>query len=294
MRPHCTASLVLGLLALVVCFGPLAGTSRAEDQEVRLIVRGDDMGFCHAANEACIQCYRQGIMRSVEVMVHGPWYPEAVKLLKENPGLDVGVHLTLNAEWEGLKWGPVTKAPSLVDKYGYFSVRIPRAGQSPLEPARPPQAAPSKLEEIEQELEAQIRLAVADIPQVSHLTCHMGTPVATPAMREMVERLAKNYRLPLEAPGVKRAGSMGGARGGPQEKEDAMLRIVEALTPGTYLLVEHPGLDTPEMRAVALPGGESVAAARFGVTTAWTSPKVRTAIAKRNIRLISYAEFHGK
>ena len=34
-----------------------------------LIVRGDDIGSSHAANVACIQCYREGIVRSVEVMV---------------------------------------------------------------------------------------------------------------------------------------------------------------------------------------------------------------------------------
>ena len=45
---------------------------------------------------------------------------EAVQMLKENPGLDVGVHLTLNSEWENIKWGPLTNAPSLVDANGHF------------------------------------------------------------------------------------------------------------------------------------------------------------------------------
>ena len=51
------------------------------------------MGVAQAVNEACIQCYREGIARSVEVIVPGPWFLDAVRLLKENPGLDVGVHL---------------------------------------------------------------------------------------------------------------------------------------------------------------------------------------------------------
>ena len=65
-----------------------------------------------------------------------------------------------------------------------------------------------------------------------------------------------------------------------------MLRILEKLTPGTWLHVEHPGLDTPEMRAL----GTSVVFDRSEVTKTWTSPKIAAAIAKRNIRLISYAE----
>lgn len=31
----------------------------------------------------------------------------------------MGIHLTLNSEWENIKWGPLTKAPSLVDQYGH-------------------------------------------------------------------------------------------------------------------------------------------------------------------------------
>ena len=58
------------------------------------------MGSCHAANEACIESYRNGIMRSAEVIVPGPWFLEAAKMLNENPGLDAGVHLTLTAEWD--------------------------------------------------------------------------------------------------------------------------------------------------------------------------------------------------
>ncbi|MFC1597153.1 ChbG/HpnK family deacetylase [Planctomycetota bacterium] len=41
-------------------------------------------------------------------------------MLRENPALDVGVHLTLTSEWENCKWGPVTEAPSLVDRQGHF------------------------------------------------------------------------------------------------------------------------------------------------------------------------------
>ena len=35
---------------------------------------------------------------------------------RENPGLDIGVHLTLNCEWENIKWGPLTEYPVIPDK----------------------------------------------------------------------------------------------------------------------------------------------------------------------------------
>src|SRR5258708_32134024 len=89
-------------------------------QAPRLLIRGDDMGYTHSGNEALIECYQQGIEKSIEVLVPSPWFPEAVKLLKKNPGIDVGIHLDLTSEWENIKWRPLTDCPSLKDSAGYF------------------------------------------------------------------------------------------------------------------------------------------------------------------------------
>ncbi len=89
-------------------------------QAPRLLVRGDDMGYSHSGNEALIKCYQNGIEKSIEVLVPSPWFPEAVKLLKQNPGVDVGIHLDLTSEWENIKWRPLSDCPSLKDSAGYF------------------------------------------------------------------------------------------------------------------------------------------------------------------------------
>ena len=39
-----------------------------------------------------------------------------IKMLKENPGLDVGLHLVITSEWENVKWRPLTHCPSLTDE----------------------------------------------------------------------------------------------------------------------------------------------------------------------------------
>jgi len=88
--------------------------------EIRLLVRGDDIGSFATANQACIDACKNGIVRSLEVMVPCAWFPEAVTLLNENPFIDVGVHLVLTSEWTNCKWRPLTIAPSLTDEYGYF------------------------------------------------------------------------------------------------------------------------------------------------------------------------------
>ena len=55
-------------------------------------------------------------------------------------------------------------------------------------------------------------------------------------------------------------------------------------------MVEHPAFDTPEMRNIGHKGYENVATDRAGVTRAFTSERVKEVIARRKIRLISYAE----
>ena len=97
--------------------------------EIRLIVKGDDMAAGHGINVATIDAYKRGVLTTTNVIVPGPWFPEAARLLKENPGLDVGVHLALTSEWENVKWRPLTYAPSIVDPDGYFFPLVqPRPG----------------------------------------------------------------------------------------------------------------------------------------------------------------------
>jgi predicted glycoside hydrolase/deacetylase ChbG (UPF0249 family) len=127
------------------------------EKEIYLIVRADDMGSFHDANTACLKTCKEGIATCVELMVPCAWFTEAAKMLKENPSIDVGIHLLLTSEWEGIKWRPLTNAPSLVDKDGYFYQQIwggnnPSADNYLLK-------TKWKIEEIEKELRAQIEMA---------------------------------------------------------------------------------------------------------------------------------------
>jgi len=73
------------------------GTAQ-NDNTISLLVRADDIGSFHAANVGCIESYQNGIARSVELMPTCAWFPEAVKMLNENPGYDVGIHLLFTSE----------------------------------------------------------------------------------------------------------------------------------------------------------------------------------------------------
>jgi predicted glycoside hydrolase/deacetylase ChbG (UPF0249 family) len=133
-------------------------------------------------------------------------------------------------------------------------------------------------------------LAKKEIPQVSHLSSHMGTPTSTPQLRALVERLAREYKLPIDTPGAKRFRWGVGSNATAEQREAALVKGLEELGPGTWILVEHPGLDTPEMRAIGHEGYWNVAAHRDAVTRAFTSEKVKAVIARRKIELVSYGQ----
>jgi predicted glycoside hydrolase/deacetylase ChbG (UPF0249 family) len=279
------------LVALLLA-GPTSSTAAettAPDAAIRLIVRGDDMGFAHASNPAVLRCFNDGVMRTVEVLALGPWFPEAARMLRETPALDVGLHLALTSEWDNLKWRPLTTALSLVDADGYLHPMIwphPHYGK---EGAL--REHPWKIGEIEAELRAQIALARREIPQLSHLSTHMGFGGLSPEVESLVGRLAgeSGLLIDLDALGVKRA-EWNGSHATPEEKVASFVRMLDGLSPGTWLFVDHPALDSEEMRAVHHVGYEDVAVDREGVVEAWTSPIVKEAVRRRGVVLVSYRD----
>ena len=90
----------------------------AQAPKTRLIIIGDDIGAVHAIGEGTILAYQKGIERSANLIVPGPWFLEAVDQFKANPGLGVGIHLCLTAEWTQIKWRLLTPMPSIADAPG--------------------------------------------------------------------------------------------------------------------------------------------------------------------------------
>jgi predicted glycoside hydrolase/deacetylase ChbG (UPF0249 family) len=255
----------------------------------RLIVRGDDMGFSHAGNVALIKSSLEGIQTSIEIIVPSPWFPEAVKMLQQNPKIDVGIHIALTSEWDNIKYRPLSNSPSLTDADGYFYPFIYRNSNYPgqsLSENNP------KLEDIESEIRAQIELALKKIPRISHISSHMGCYNMNPEVKALAKRLAQEYKIDIEPSelGVKGV-SYKGPKQTSEQKIWSFIKMLDELKAGeTYLFVDHPGVDTPELRAIHHIGYEDVAVDRQGVTDAWTDSRVKEAIKKKGIQLISYLD----
>ncbi len=292
MRDTCRRPLLaLMMAASLAAF--VAEPGSAAERPVRLVVRGDDMGSSQASNEAAIRCFKDGVMRDVELMAVGPWFPQAARLLRENPGLDVGLHLAFTSEWDNVKWRPLTTAPSLVGRDGYFHPMIwphPHYGKE-----RALKEQPWKIEEVERELRTQIEITKREVPNLSHLSDHMGFQALGPEVVALVKRLAVEYRLDIdpETLGVKWVG-WDAKPETPAQKVESFVRVLEGLGPGTWMFVDHPALDGPEMRAVGHVGYENVAMDRQGVTDAWTSPAAKDVVRRRGIELIGYKDLAKK
>lgn len=275
-------------LLLCLCLVELT----AQKKPIKLIVRGDDMGFTHSANEALIKSYKKGFETSIEVIVPSPWFLEAVTLLEQNPSVDVGVHLCLTSEWDNVKWRPMTDAPSLKDANGYFFPKVypdkSYVGQAILENK-------CTIWDIEKEFRAQIETAKKKILRLSHITAHMGCATFSEEVKALTKKLAKEYNLINESDltdlGVKRMYYDGEHRT-MLEKFEGFKSALKKLEAGnTYLFVDHPGLDNEEMRAVHHIGYKDVAEDRQGVTDLYTNETIRYMMKDLGIETISYSDW---
>jgi len=152
----------------------------------RMVIHADDVGMCHGANAAFVELSRNGTIGAGSVMVPCPWFTELAQEAAADTSLDVGVHLTLNSEHKGYRWGPVSQpsqAAGLTDEYGYLWPTVAQTRKH----AHP--------EAVEAEWRAQIDRALAAGIDVTHLDAHMGSALG-PEWCERYVRVGKDYGVP--------------------------------------------------------------------------------------------------
>lgn len=285
VRCSAVAELLAVMLPLLAAGGEPQTQPSTASAAARLILRIDDIGFCHGVNAAAERILKEGACTCVSVIVNTPWLDEAVAILKQHPEVSVGVHLTLNAEWREYRWGPVvpySEVPSLVDQDGrFFPSRQAFFANHP------------RTDEVEKELRAQIELARRKGLPIAYLDYHMGTATSTPELQKVVEKLAAEFKLGISqyfgetyAPTVYRAA--------PDQKLAAAIEIVEQMTePKVYLFVVHPGTNTPEMSAMTdlnPTGVHPMAAHRQAEADMLCAPAFKAAVRSRGLQLIGYRE----
>jgi predicted glycoside hydrolase/deacetylase ChbG (UPF0249 family) len=242
-------------------------------ERIRLAVRGDDFGMCHAVNEGIKRAFTEGIVTTASAMAPCPWFTEAAKITKDI-GIPVGVHQTLTCEWDFLRWRPLTDGPSLSGADGTFRVSVELAREH----VRHGDAVRELLAQVE-----RFRSAGLSPDYLDH---HMGASV--PAAYAQVSELtgvpflyADDVRRRLTSISELSAREAAG-------KKAWMLGYLRGLRPGAHLLICHPGVQSSELES--LTGPESVpyrwaAEYRLSDLEVLTDPEVSELIATLGITL---------
>jgi len=129
-----------------------------------VIVHTDDIGMCQAANAAFSELWDFGLISSGAVMVPCPWFPQTARFCRQHPEVDMGVHLTLNCEWDTFRWGPVASVDTnsgLIDADGYFH-KDPDITEET-----------ANLACLRREIESQLSKALIAGIDVTHIDTHM-------------------------------------------------------------------------------------------------------------------------
>lgn len=154
----------------------------------KLIVNADDFGLHTLINQGIIKGYREGFITSASIMPGAPAFEEAVALAKNNPGLGIGVHLTLVGGVRPVL--PRAKISTLVDKDGLllpdyiaFAKKFYSGGIS--------------FAQLEAELRAQIEKALGCGVKITHVDSHQHTHVL-PKINPLVIKLCNEYNIKRE------------------------------------------------------------------------------------------------
>ena len=261
-----------------------------------LILHADDLGAAHSVNAASFDALGKGAISSASVMIPTPWIAEVAAYARTHPNADLGLHLTLTAEWETYKWASVEskdKVPSLLDSAGVF----------PNETA--PVAARAKADEVERELRAQVDRALALGIRPTHLDSHMGALFTTPELIGTYIKVARAYRLPfLALRGDPRSPTpfltdkdvvldavvIAGPEVPRDQWKDFYLKAIAGLKPGLTEMIVHLGYDDAELRAVTVnhePYGSAWRQRDYDVVM---SPEFKKALQDNKVILVTWRD----
>jgi predicted glycoside hydrolase/deacetylase ChbG (UPF0249 family) len=155
---------------------------------IQLIVNSDDLGRTIQINEGVQTAFRTGLVSSTSLVANSPAFDHALTVLRANPTLGVGVHLTLH------EYPPLTDSPYLrsLSNKGFVAAFGSLA-----------YATPGQVRLVEQEWRRQIEKVLAQDLPIDHLDGHNHVHVH-PRLTGVLSRLAKEYgvhnvRLPRES-----------------------------------------------------------------------------------------------
>ena len=257
----------------------------------QLVVNADDFGFTRDVNQGIVEAHKNGILTATTIMSDGPAFDHAVRLAKENPTLDIGVHLVL----VGQPPFPMTVAQLTL-------------------------AVMLKQIRIYEELSAQVRKVFDAGLKPTHLDTHKHTHLLPPVL-DAVARISEEFRIPwvrrpfdfpitprgvswkkravsrslgivrsrfarvLTSHGCRSTDHFAGFQITGKFDASDVAALIRSLPEGSTEFMCHPGICTVELRAARTRLKES----REEELRALTAPEVRDALRESGVELATFS-----
>lgn len=257
-----------------------------------LLINADDFGMCHSINVATVEAMRNGVITTTSLMACCPWAWEAMQMLRDDPSLSFGVHLTLVNEMPGYRWGPIASkdtVPSIVNPDGFFLSH----------PEIPQLYRQAAIGDVEREFRAQIGRVLDFGLQPTHLDWHCVLDGGRPDILELTLSLCDEFGLAMRVndPELQEKLSAAGkpandtpiidGYGLPLDEKNAIwAEKLRTLPPGFHQWAAHVSLGDAEAQAME-PDAWRVRKTDFDF---FTSTEARTLIDESGIVLVDYRE----
>jgi hopanoid biosynthesis associated protein HpnK len=275
-----------------------------------VIITADDFGLSREVNAGIIRAHREGVLTATSLMVAAAARDEAAALARENPLLDVGLHLVV---CRGQSVLPPARLAGIVDASGNFPESSVGAGMRYF-------FNREIRTRLRDEIRAQIELHLKLVGRLDHVDGHLNfhvhpviadilldlcaeyhvpcirlprEPVITTlalardnAARKVVEAgifraLSRRTRRRMAEQGMHSTDWLFGLHQSGNLTEEYVIGVIARLPPGLTELYFHPAADL---------GGEPPALEAQREVSILTGRRLRAALEGRGVRLTNFAE----
>lgn len=290
------SGLLMGEETAIPRIGPtLAERLGYSRDSILLIVHADDIGVHADQTNGTLEAMKLGMVKTGSVMVPCPDFDRVAEIWKNDPNLDLGVHLTLNSEWgPQYGWGgilPESQVPSLYNDDGIL-------WRTPFQLIRHMNVA-----EAAREFEAQILKVLGAGLKPTHLDAHYGNYYDSAALALEVQKLAMRYNLPMKPHRshrnkMRRQGfvfpdsmwmffKLYGEKYDPTLRKRVYDDWLRGLQPGVHEVVIHPSHMSDEWSEIV---GDFNSRFRYGDYEYWSAPETKALADSIGIIFVGYRE----
>ena len=248
-------------------------------KSIKIITRADDAGSSRSANLAIQRAISAGFIKNVSLMACCDYIDEAAEFLRGEKEICFGMHATLNAEWDNVKWKPLTginKGSGLVGEHGYFL-----AAPSMFLTTKP--KVELALKEYDAQLDKLTKLGFNITYVDSHMYAEIFIDGLVDAKREWAARKGLLYHMDYDNP--PKISNF-------ENTINNLGKFFCSLPNGQYLYITHPALYSDEMLQTGnteCPGSE-VARVRDMEARAVSDPELIMFLNENGVTAIRYDE----